>query len=79
MGNLSPGDSAKTTAGRETDIRIEALEYGDEDYLYRTPVKFGGVALDPASLPGGPCTNGQGVPRLVRRLNCGMKFHCAHS
>ena len=29
-----------------TDIAIEAVELGYEDFRYRTPIKFGGVALD---------------------------------
>src|SRR5919202_453991 len=45
-----------TTAARPTDIRIEALEYGYEDFLYRTPIKFGGVALDRCTLLNVHCT-----------------------
>jgi L-alanine-DL-glutamate epimerase-like enolase superfamily enzyme len=29
-----------------TDIRIRDVSYATEDYRYRTPIKFGGVALD---------------------------------
>lgn len=29
-----------------TDIRVEDLRFEYEDYTYRTPIKFGGVALD---------------------------------
>lgn len=29
-----------------TDIRLDALEWTYQDYTYRTPIKFGGVALD---------------------------------
>jgi L-alanine-DL-glutamate epimerase-like enolase superfamily enzyme len=43
-------------ASRPTDIRIEALEYGYEDFLYRTPIKFGGVALDRCTLLNVHCT-----------------------
>jgi L-alanine-DL-glutamate epimerase-like enolase superfamily enzyme len=31
---------------KSTDIRIEAIRYSYEDFLYRTPLKFGGVAID---------------------------------
>lgn len=31
---------------KATDIRIEAITSSYEDYLYRVPIKFGGVALD---------------------------------
>ena len=33
-----------------TDIRICDAEYRTEDYRYRTPIKFGGVALDRVTL-----------------------------
>lgn len=33
-----------------TDIRICDVEYRTEDYRYRTPIKFGGVALDRVTL-----------------------------
>jgi L-alanine-DL-glutamate epimerase-like enolase superfamily enzyme len=33
-----------------TDIRIEDVSHGYEDYLYRTPIKFGGTALDRVTL-----------------------------
>jgi L-alanine-DL-glutamate epimerase-like enolase superfamily enzyme len=31
---------------KPTDIRIREISYDFEDFLYRTPIKFGGVALD---------------------------------
>ena len=33
-----------------TDVRIEAVEHQYEDYLYRTPIKFGGKVLDRVTL-----------------------------
>jgi L-alanine-DL-glutamate epimerase-like enolase superfamily enzyme len=36
-------------AAKPTDIRLEALSYQYEDFSYRTPIKFGGVALDRAT------------------------------
>jgi L-alanine-DL-glutamate epimerase-like enolase superfamily enzyme len=35
---------------RPTDIRIESVEFGYEDFRYRAPIKFGGVALDKATI-----------------------------
>src|SRR5258708_3458737 len=35
---------------RSTDIRIEEIAFGYEDFSYRTPIKFGGVAVDRATL-----------------------------
>jgi L-alanine-DL-glutamate epimerase-like enolase superfamily enzyme len=31
---------------KSTDVRIEAVSFAYEDFLYRTPIKFGGAALD---------------------------------
>jgi L-alanine-DL-glutamate epimerase-like enolase superfamily enzyme len=39
-----------------TDIRIEEVAYHYEDHLYRTPIKFGGTALDRATLVNVECT-----------------------
>jgi len=35
---------------KPTDIRIEGVAFSFEDHLYRTPIKFGGVALDRVTL-----------------------------
>jgi L-alanine-DL-glutamate epimerase-like enolase superfamily enzyme len=35
---------------KPTDIRIEDVQFGYEDYHYRTPIKFGGVACDRVTL-----------------------------
>ncbi len=35
---------------KPTDIRVEHLRHRYEDYTYRTPIKFGGVALDRVTL-----------------------------
>ena len=35
---------------KQTDIRITGTKVGFEDYLYRTPIKFGGRALDRVTL-----------------------------
>ncbi|MFN7773283.1 MAG: enolase C-terminal domain-like protein [Planctomycetota bacterium] len=35
---------------RSTDVRILDVTLSTEDYLYRTPIKFGGVALDRVTL-----------------------------
>jgi L-alanine-DL-glutamate epimerase-like enolase superfamily enzyme len=35
---------------KPTDIRIDDIAFQYEDWLYRTPIKFGGVALDRATL-----------------------------
>ena len=35
---------------KSTDIRIDDVSYAYEDFRYRTPIKFGGVALDRVTL-----------------------------
>ncbi len=35
---------------KPTDIRIEAITHSYEDFTYRTPIKFGGTALDRVTL-----------------------------
>src|SRR5579862_5768018 len=35
---------------KPTDIRIEQVSFGFEDFRYRTPIKFGGTALDRATI-----------------------------
>ena len=37
-------------ARKSTDIRIEEVKYGYEDYLYRTPIKFGGTVVDKVTI-----------------------------
>lgn len=38
------------SAKKSTDVRVKELSYAYEDYRYRTPIKFGGVALDRATI-----------------------------
>ena len=37
-------------AAKPTDIRVQEVRFGYEDYLYRTPIKFGGTELDRVTL-----------------------------
>src|SRR5882672_11105486 len=41
---------------KPTDIRIEDVNYAYEDYVYRTPIKFGGSVLDRATIINVNCT-----------------------
>ncbi len=43
-------------AAKPTDIRIEEIHYSYEDYIYRTPIKFGGSVLDRATIINVNCT-----------------------
>lgn len=38
------------SATKSTDIRVVEVAYQFEDFIYRTPIKFGGVALDRATV-----------------------------
>jgi L-alanine-DL-glutamate epimerase-like enolase superfamily enzyme len=44
------------SAAKPTDIRIEDIRYAYEDYIYRTPIKFGGSVLDRATIINVNCT-----------------------
>ena len=35
---------------KATDIHVKDIAYSYEEFIYRTPIKFGGVALDRASI-----------------------------
>jgi L-alanine-DL-glutamate epimerase-like enolase superfamily enzyme len=41
---------------KPTDIRIEELSFSYEDFIYRTPIKFGGTVLDRATVLNVDCT-----------------------
>jgi L-alanine-DL-glutamate epimerase-like enolase superfamily enzyme len=51
---------------RPTDIRIKDLSFGFEDFVYRTPIKFGGVAVDRATLLNVECTVETVAGRMAR-------------
>ena len=38
--------STSPAVRKQTDIRIEEVSFAYEDFIYRTPIKFGGTALD---------------------------------
>ena len=43
-------------AAKPTDIQIEHISFSYQDYLYRTPIKFGGHEVDRATLLNVDCT-----------------------
>src|SRR2546421_5708533 len=49
-----------------TDIRIRDVSYRCEDVLYRTPIKFGGVAVDRATLVNVDCVVETAAGRTAR-------------
>src|SRR5262249_9509298 len=42
--------AGRLSAVKSTNIRIEDVRFSYEDFHYRTPIKFGGVALDRATV-----------------------------
>jgi len=52
-------------APKSTDVRIKEVKFGYEDYLYRTPIKFGGTPVDRVTLLNVDCVvetaNGRGA------------------
>src|SRR5579871_1677551 len=43
-------------AAKSTDIQIDHISFSYQDYLYRTPIKFGGHEVDRATLLNVDCT-----------------------
>src|SRR3989442_1462546 len=39
----------RTAMPKANDIRIEDISYSYEEFIYRSPIKFGGIALDRAT------------------------------
>src|SRR5205807_3645420 len=51
---------------RPTDVRIEHIEHSYEEFLYRAPYKFGGVAVDRVTLLSVNCAVRTGDGRVAR-------------
>jgi L-alanine-DL-glutamate epimerase-like enolase superfamily enzyme len=51
---------------KPTDIRIDDVSFAYEDHLYRTPIKFGGVAVDRVTLLNVWCTVRTDSGRVAR-------------
>jgi L-alanine-DL-glutamate epimerase-like enolase superfamily enzyme len=47
---IAPAAGVLVAAPRQTDIRIREVRHSYENYLYRTPIKFGGTVLDRVTL-----------------------------
>lgn len=66
LGSLGPIVSFASAAGRPTDIRIEEIHTGFEDYQYRTPIKFGGTVVDRVTLFNVHCTVRTGAGKTAK-------------
>jgi L-alanine-DL-glutamate epimerase-like enolase superfamily enzyme len=51
---------------KPTDIRVEDVSFGYEDFLYRVPIKFGGTTVDRATLLNVDCVVRTGAGRAAR-------------
>ncbi|MBM3745101.1 MAG: hypothetical protein FJW34_04835 [Acidobacteria bacterium] len=58
--------AAGALAARPSDIRVEEVSFDYQDYLYRTPIKFGGIALDRVTLLNVHCTVRSGAGRAAK-------------
>jgi len=55
-GTASPALFHILRAAKPTDIQVEHISFSYQDYLYRTPIKFGGHEVDRATLLNVDCT-----------------------
>ena len=53
-------------ASRATDIRVDAIGYSFEDFMYRTPLKFGGAVVDRVTLLNVNCTVRNSAGKVVK-------------
>jgi L-alanine-DL-glutamate epimerase-like enolase superfamily enzyme len=58
--------SGRPSAAQATAICIREITYGYEDYLFRTPIKFGGLAVDRATILNVECAVETGSGRVAR-------------
>lgn len=63
---------------KPTDIRIEAVTPSYEDFLYRTPIKFGGVAVDRATVLNVECVVRTGSGKTAKGFGS-MPLGCTWS
>ena len=50
LSGMRPARAAAVRAPKSTDVRVEDVQFDYEDYLYRTPIKFGGTVVDRATI-----------------------------
>jgi L-alanine-DL-glutamate epimerase-like enolase superfamily enzyme len=53
-------------AAKSTDVRIDEVTFGFEDYLYRTPIKFGGTEVDRVTLLNVNCKIRNAAGKVVK-------------
>ncbi len=63
---ISPPLPEPAHGPRPTDVRIKEIRHSYEDFLYRTPIKFGGVAVDRATILNVDCVVETVAGRVAR-------------
>jgi L-alanine-DL-glutamate epimerase-like enolase superfamily enzyme len=53
-------------AAKATDVRIDQVTHSYEDYIYRTPIKFGGTEVDRVTLLNVNCTMRNAAGKVVK-------------
>jgi hypothetical protein len=66
LGAIAFGPALMLGQHRSTDVRIEDISYGFEDYTYRTPIKFGGTVVDKVTLLNVDCVVRSGAGKSVK-------------
>lgn len=66
MDDLRAEGAASLVSPRATDVRIEDLPHEYEDFLDRTPLKFGGNIVGRVTLPNIDCTVGSRNSKVVK-------------
>jgi L-alanine-DL-glutamate epimerase-like enolase superfamily enzyme len=66
LGAIAAGPALLLGQHRATDVRIEDISFGFEDYTYRTPIKFGGTVVDKVTLLNVDCVLRSGSGRTAK-------------
>ena len=66
LGAVASAPMLSLRAAKASDVRIDQVTYGYEDYLYRTPIKFGGTEVDRVTLLNVNCTIRNGAGKVVK-------------
>ena len=66
LGAVASAPMLSLRAAKSSDVRIDQVTYAYEDYLYRTPIKFGGTEVDRVTLVNVTCTIRNGAGKVVK-------------
>jgi L-alanine-DL-glutamate epimerase-like enolase superfamily enzyme len=66
LGSAAAAPMLGLAATRSTDVRIDEVTFAFEDYLYRTPIKFGGTEVDRVTLLNVNCAIRNSAGKVVK-------------